>query len=77
MLTTILEERQELITKLDKYPPPPTRFIEMKNRIDVSRICVTTPCELRKCTHLAVELTYNVVPRKEHYCVVATSTEHC
>ncbi|XP_071820987.1 major yolk protein-like [Apostichopus japonicus] len=77
LLTTILEERQDLIEKLEKFPPPMLRFIAMKNRTDVMRMCVTSPCELRKCQRLATELTYNVVPRKEHFCQVATSTKQC
>ncbi|PIK46227.1 major yolk protein 1 [Apostichopus japonicus] len=77
LLTNILEERQDLIQKLEKFPTPMLRFIAMKNRTDVVRMCVTSPCELRKCQRLATDLTYNVVPRKEHFCQVATCTKQC
>ncbi|XP_071820996.1 major yolk protein-like [Apostichopus japonicus] len=77
MLTTILSERRDLIKKLDMYPPPLARFIMMKNRTDVVRMCVTTPCELRKCQRIAQTMTYKVTPRKEWFCQLATTTEQC
>ncbi|WP_411026487.1 hypothetical protein, partial [Salmonella sp. s54395] len=77
LLNTILSERRDLVKKLDIYPPPLARFMLMKNRTDVVRMCVITPCELRKCQRIAQIMTYKVTPRKEWYCQLATSTEQC
>lgn len=77
MLTAILSERRDLVKKLEMYPPPLARFIAMKNRTDVVRMCVTSPCELRKCQRIAQTMTYKVTPRKEWFCQLATSTEQC
>ncbi|XP_038046008.1 major yolk protein-like [Patiria miniata] len=72
-----VETKRQMVQKLQRFPQPPRFFTDLTNTRDAIRVCTSNPCEWKKCERMASTFTYNLKPRKEWACALATSPEHC
>ncbi|XP_022107780.1 major yolk protein-like isoform X2 [Acanthaster planci] len=72
-----VEKKRQMVQKLQRFPEPPRFFKELTNTTDALSVCTSNPCEWKKCVRMASTFTYNLKPRREWACALATSPEHC
>jgi hypothetical protein len=72
-----VDTKRQIVQKLDQFPEPPRFFQEFYNTTDALRLCTSSPCEWKKCERMGSTFTYNLKPRREWACALATSPEHC
>merc|ERR1711962_1808054 len=72
-----VQSKRQMVQKLRQYPDPPKFFQDFYNTTDSLRLCTSNPCEWKKCLRMANTFTYNLKPRREWACALATTPEHC